>query len=204
MQTRLYIFLTLSLVIDITFSIFFNRIISSVETPILRLNICIEAIMRLLLFIATTYFLAFFSSAQLSGCNAVSCPTDSSGKPQCILSNITAAALGILSFNISLSPQPPIWTLSVADGAKICYYWRRLVGKRIKREVLSLYFLTIDIVNLITRKQRFCTDWLWRLDISMLPNTLIAHARRNHRMLLTRCQRNQDPPIDAKSCRKTM
>ena len=69
--------------------------------------------MKLILFITTTYLLATFSYAQLSGCDAVDCPTDQNGKSQCVLGNVTAAALGVLSFNASLSPQPLTWTLIV-------------------------------------------------------------------------------------------
>ena len=69
--------------------------------------------MRLILFVTTTYLLATFSYAQLSGCDAVDCPTDQNGKSQCVLGNATAAALGVLSFNTSLSRQPLTWTLIV-------------------------------------------------------------------------------------------
>ena len=64
--------------------------------------------MRFIPFVTTIYLLASSSYAQISGCDAVDCPTD-----QCILGNATAAALGILSFNTSLSPQPLTWTLLV-------------------------------------------------------------------------------------------
>lgn len=69
--------------------------------------------MRLILVVTSTYLLASSSYAQLSGCDAVNCPTDHSGKAQCALGNATAAALGVLSFNTSLSPQPLTWTLIV-------------------------------------------------------------------------------------------
>ena len=69
--------------------------------------------MRFILLVTTTHLLASSSYAQISGCDAVDCPTDNSGKLQCILGNATAAALGVLSFNTSLSPQPLTWTLLV-------------------------------------------------------------------------------------------
>ncbi len=69
--------------------------------------------MRFILLVTTTYLLASSSYAQISGCNVVDCPTDHSGQLQCVLGNATANALGVLSFNTSLSPQPLTWTLVV-------------------------------------------------------------------------------------------
>lgn len=55
------------------------------------------------------------SSAQLSGCTAAICPGGESGRPSCELGNLTSAAIGIASFNTSLSMEPLSWTISVQD-----------------------------------------------------------------------------------------
>ena len=75
--------------------------------------------MRFILIVTTTCLLAFSSYAQISGCNAVDCPTAYNGDLQCVIGNATASAIGALSFNTSLSPQPLTWTLIIQSPTSL-------------------------------------------------------------------------------------
>lgn len=53
------------------------------------------------------------STAQISGCAAVKCPTVGYGQSNCSVGTGEAAGLGITTFNSLLSPKPLTWTMFV-------------------------------------------------------------------------------------------
>lgn len=61
------------------------------------------------------------SYAEIASCDQAKCPNGSYNTPQCVLGNMTASAIGISTFNSSLSsPQPLTWTLlvqAIRDGS---------------------------------------------------------------------------------------
>ena len=56
-----------------------------------------------------------FSLAQILGCDAVNCPLDSQGSPQCTVGNSTARDIGIKDFNVQSGSEPLTWTIMVQN-----------------------------------------------------------------------------------------
>lgn len=67
-----------------------------------------------------TIYLAVCSlgaSAQLLGCDDVTCPLNAYGVEYCPIGNITATNIGITNLSTAISPEPLTWTTTISSSA---------------------------------------------------------------------------------------
>jgi hypothetical protein len=65
-------------------------------------------------------YLAVFGlgvSAQLLGCDSVTCPLNEYGVEYCPIGNITATEIGVTNFSTAINPEPLTWTTTISSSA---------------------------------------------------------------------------------------